>query len=66
MTNCTPLQIEFPGIKRRKIEASFCGAHVTSGAGGCLLLRQVDRRLDLLRQVERELVGPRRQSSCNI
>ena len=64
MTNCTPLQIEFPGIKRRKIEASFCGGHVTSDAGGCLLLRQVDRRLGLLRQAEREWVDPRRQSSC--
>ena len=64
MTNCTPLQIEFPGFKRRKIQASFSGGHVTSDAGGCLLLPQVDRRLGLLRQVERALSDPRRQSSC--
>lgn len=64
MTDCTPLQFEFPGFNRRKIEASFSGGHVTSDAGGCLLLPQVDCRTDLLRQVSQALVDPRRRSSC--
>lgn len=64
MTNCTPLQLEFPGFKHRKIEASFSGGHVSSDGGGCLLLRQVDRRLDLLKQVSRNLTDPRRKKSC--
>ena len=64
MTNCTPHQLEFPWFKHRKIEASFSGGHVSSDAGGCLLLRKVDRRLGLLRQVERVLSAPRRQASC--
>ena len=63
MTNCTPLQLEFPGFKRRKIQASFSGGHVTSD-GGSLLLRQVDRRLGLLRQASQVLDDPRRQASC--
>jgi len=64
VTNCTPHQLEFPWFKHRKIEASFSGGHVSSDAGGCLLLRKVDRRLGLLRQVERVLSDPRRQASC--
>lgn len=64
MTNCTPLQLDFPGFKRRKIEASFSGGHVSNDAGGCLLLRQVDRRLGLFKQVSCLLLDPRRQSSC--
>jgi len=64
VTNCTPLQLEFPGFKRRKIQASFSGGHVTSDAGACLLLPQVDRRLDLLRQAQRAMIDPRRRASC--
>ncbi len=64
MTNCTPPQLEFPGFKRRQVQADFSGGHVTSDGGGALLLPQVDRRLGLLRQAERALVDPRRQSSC--
>ena len=64
MTDCTPTQLNFPGFKRRKIQASFSGGHVSSDAGGCLLLQQVDRRLGLLRQVEKVLNDPRRKASC--
>ena len=64
MTNCTPLQLQFPGFKHRKIEASFSGGHVSSDAGGCLLLRQADRRLGLLKEVSRNLSDPRRKKSC--
>ncbi len=65
MTDCTPEQLQFPGFKRRKLEASFSGGHVSSDAGGCLLLRQVDRRLGLLKQVSSSLIDPRRKKSCD-
>jgi len=65
VTNCTPIQLEFPGFKRRKIQADFSGGHVTSDGGGCLLLRQADRRLGLLKQVNRNLIDPRRKKSCD-
>jgi len=64
VTNCTSQQLEFPGFKHRKIQASFSGGHMTSDGGGALLLRQVDRRLDLLRQTQRAMVDPRRRASC--
>nr|WP_235185954.1 transposase [Methylomarinum vadi] len=44
MTNCTPAQIEFPPLKRRKIDAQFSGGAITSD-GGVLLLRAVDQQL---------------------
>lgn len=64
MTDCTSSQLQFPGFKQRKVEADFTGGHVSSDAGGCLLLRQVDRRLGLLKQVSRNLMDPRRKKSC--
>ena len=64
MTDCTPEQLQFPGFKHRKVEADFSGGHVSSDAGGCLLLRQIDRRLGLFKQVSRNLSDPRRQKSC--
>lgn len=63
MTDCTPLQLEFPACKRRKIEASFSGGHITSD-GGSLLLRQADRRTGLLRQAASVLDDPRSRSRC--
>jgi len=42
MLNCTPLQLEFPGIKHRKGQANFSGGYVSNNAGGYLLLRQAD------------------------
>jgi len=64
VTDCTSSQLQFPGFKQRKVEADFTGGHVSSDAGGCLLLRQVDRRLGLLKQVSRNLMDPRRKKSC--
>ncbi len=46
MTNCTPIQIEFPAFKQRKIEAQFSGGAITSD-GGVLLLRAIDQQLGL-------------------
>jgi len=50
VTNCTQLPLEFPPLKRHKVEAEFSGGDVTSD-GGVLLLRNVDRRLGLLESI---------------
>jgi len=44
----------FPGIRSRKIEVNFSGGNVSSD-GGTLLLRQVDRKLGLLRRAAKIL-----------
>jgi hypothetical protein len=36
-TDCTPIQLEFQGLGRRRVEAAFDAGHVTSDAGGLLL-----------------------------
>jgi hypothetical protein len=45
-TECTSVQMEFQGLGRRKILASFDGGHISSD-GGAVLLREVDARLGL-------------------
>lgn len=46
-TDCNPLQLEFQGLTRRTVVASFDGGTVSTD-GGVLLLAEVDRRLGLL------------------
>lgn len=58
MTNCTEDRLEFPALKRRKIQAEFRGGDITSD-GGVLLLRQVDRVLGLTQAMDRVLCDPR-------
>lgn len=48
-TDCIPDQLEFQGLTRRTVVASFDGGTVSSD-GGVLLLAEVDRRLGLLEQ----------------
>ncbi len=47
-TECTPTQLKFHSIDRRKIVGTFDGGNITSDAGG-LLLREVERRCGILR-----------------
>lgn len=54
MTKSTLRVEQFPGLKSRKVEASFSGGAVTS-EGGSLLLRSVDKKLGLLRKLSRVL-----------
>ena len=63
MTNRTQLELEFPGVKRRKVEASFTGGEVTSD-GGVLVVRQADKKLSLTKAVARALEDGRRKKSC--
>ncbi len=43
-TQCTPVQMEFQGLGKRRVVAEFTGGRITSDAG-VLLLREVDLRL---------------------
>ena len=45
-TECTPSQLEFKGLGRRRIVGAFDGGHISSD-GGALLLREADARLQL-------------------
>ena len=63
MTECYQTPINFPSVKRRKVEADFSGGDITSNAG-IPLLAQVDERLGLTRAIARALDDPRRQASC--
>ena len=58
MTKSTTRVGQFPGLKSRKVEASFSGGAVTS-EGGSLLLRGVDKKLGLLRKLARVLPDSR-------
>ena len=50
MTQCTTKKELFQPVKSRKIDVAFDGGCVTSDAG-ILLLRQVDKLLDLTRRI---------------
>lgn len=56
--NCTATQVPFPKLGRRAIDVRFDGGDVSSD-GGLLLLRQVERRLGLLKAVAKVLPDPR-------
>jgi hypothetical protein len=48
-TECNSSQIEFEGVGKRKLVASFDAEHITSD-GGLVLLERVDRRFGLMRR----------------
>lgn len=58
MPNCTERAVPFSRMGRREIDVRFDGGEVTSD-GGLLLLRQVERRLGLLKAVAEVLPDPR-------
>jgi len=58
MPNCTATQVPFAKLGRREIDVRFDGGNVSSD-GGLLLLRQVERRLGLLKAVAQVLPDPR-------
>jgi hypothetical protein len=47
MTQCTATTLTFQHLGNREVVAAFDGGHLSSD-GGCLLLAEVERRLDLL------------------
>ncbi|MEW8200239.1 MAG: IS1380 family transposase, partial [Candidatus Thiodiazotropha endolucinida] len=58
MTDCTQEVFDFPALKRRKVQGEFTGGDITSD-GGVLLLRQIDRRLGLMKAVDGAIADPR-------
>jgi hypothetical protein len=58
MTNCIQTSLEFPSLNSKKVQAEFSGGDITSDGGG-LLLRQMDRRLGLLKAVDKVIPDPR-------
>lgn len=64
MTECYQTSLEFPSVKRRKVEADFSGGAITSN-GGIPLLSQVDRQMGLTQAVSKMIGDSRRQASCD-
>ena len=58
MPKCTADQLTFPSFDRRRIEASFGGADISSD-GGIMLLRQIDRRFGLTQAISEAIPDPR-------
>lgn len=50
MTNCTSNPMSFSPLKRKKIEANFTGGNIGTD-GGILLLRELDKKLQLTKQL---------------
>ena len=48
-TECTPTQLEFHPLVRRQVTGKFDGGTITSDGGG-LLLREVEKRVGIIRQ----------------
>lgn len=60
MTKCTTKEVSFPGVNSRRIEVDFSGGEVTSDGGG-LLLRQADKKINLLSRVAKAVPETRQE-----
>jgi hypothetical protein len=58
MPECNAELFSLPSFDRRKIEVGFCGGDVSSD-GGVMVLREVDRRLGLVRALDAVISDPR-------
>ncbi|WP_257291494.1 transposase [Endozoicomonas sp. ONNA1] len=63
MTNCTSNIAHFPRCKSRQVQADFTGGDITSNAGE-LLLRQLDRKLQLSKALAKIINDPRDTARC--
>ncbi len=61
MTGCNSQSIPFSSVGRRTVLADFAGGSITSDAGA-LLLREADRRLELVDRLDAVIPDPRNQS----
>jgi hypothetical protein len=57
-TECNPKQLEFHDLGRRKIVANFDGGKISSD-GGCLLLREVEKKAGILWQLSQQFIDHR-------
>jgi hypothetical protein len=58
MPNCTTKSLEFGRLGRRKIEGNFKGGDISSD-GGLMLLREVDRKINLTKSMAAAIHDPR-------
>ena len=58
VTHCTTKNIQFSSCLKRKVEANFKGGDITSD-GGVLLLREIDNKLKLTKQLTTLIPDPR-------
>src|SRR5688500_4942187 len=58
MTECNRTPLLFSSLGRQRVVSDFAGGRLTSDAGA-LLLREVDRRIDLTRSLAACLTDPR-------
>ncbi len=58
MTKCKPKRTALKRLRRQAVVADFQGGTLTSD-GGLVLLREVDRRLDLIRRIDQVIPDPR-------
>jgi hypothetical protein len=61
MTNCNTKQINFLSLGNKKISGSFTGGSITSD-GGLLLLREVDKKLQLTSKMAKLITEKRDKS----
>ena len=61
MTNCNTKQINFASLGNKKISGSFTGGSITSD-GGLLLLREVDKKLQLTSKMAKVIIDKRDKS----
>lgn len=61
MTNCNTKQINFSSLGNKKISGSFTGGSITSD-GGLLLLREVDKKLQLTSKMAKLITEKRDKS----
>jgi len=61
VTNCNPKVMHFSPLNRKKIQAQFSGGAITSD-GGLILLREVDKKLGLIKKAAKSLTDKRHQS----
>lgn len=64
MTECDQTSLEFPPVKRRKVEADFSGGGITSN-GGIGVISQVDQQMGLVRAMARAIGDTRRKACCD-
>ncbi len=62
-TECTPKQLEFEALGRRRVVGAFDGGRMTSD-GGALLLREADRLFDVTGRLAACFADYRDQRRC--
>lgn len=61
MTNCNTKAVGFSSLKSKKVQCSFSGGKITSD-GGVILLREVDKKLQLTENITKFIPDNRNQS----